>query len=158
MPYTPCMGDFRSGYNARTNEMIEQVGWMVQYVAPSRLSAPFAYSIGFRETFGAAEILITSLPPAICHSMFASIVERLRNSDLLEADTVLDGILEAPYTCALIDLDDEIAARHMLGAVRRCQLRAIDFQGQQLLWPDADNKLPGQAACHASVELAQRLN
>jgi hypothetical protein len=146
---------FRRQHHEQVDEAISREGWMTQYVLARAGRPSFAYSIGFVETFGVPEVLIYGLAPAQAYPIFHTLAQRLASGDLLEEDEPLADVLPVPYTCMLVELDSTIAATHMLGALRRCQERSLDFAAWHLLWPDADNKLPVQMACMPQIVAIQ---
>lgn len=154
------MDDFRDHYWAEIEADITHQGWCGQYVFPvddEGHEYGFTYTIGFTETYGVPEVIVSGLEFQQAMTLLHGLADRLARGDDIPEHVRLHEIVDPPYSCMLVPVDDEVAMSCMKAAVTRCIDKGLDFQAQQMLWPDADNHLPVQGACEPLMAQMQQL-
>lgn len=139
MPETPVP---RSRADERLLEDVANYGWHVAIVPPEEDSPGWAYSVGFLSTFGHPEVVVFGLPPEDAHALVNDVGDRIRNGITAEESAAIGDLLTGRI-CAV---------RGVAGRWKAALLEAATwFHGRedmpvlQILWADADGRLPGDA-------------
>lgn len=145
--------DEDDGDRARARH-IRETGWSVCGILEDESGPAFAFTIGLTETFGHPEIMMQAQKMANMHGILNGVGAAVRGGavyvDGARASDVLDG-----YVCGFRAVDRAFYRDYFGTALFHYKGRP--FTVLQLLWPDANNHVPGDPQCDPHIAALQRL-
>jgi hypothetical protein len=137
--------------------MVETDGWAIEPVdARADLNPPrpaYTYTIGLATSFSFAEVVICGLTPVASRGLLGLVVDLLREGQIPPVGEEFLGLFDGEQRCALLPVDEQF----------NWFASAADFHGEtpfsvvQLLWPDRNGFLPGEAGFDQRLTRAQPL-
>jgi hypothetical protein len=129
--------------------MLEREGWALDAV-PARADVDpplptYAYTIGFEDRFGFAEVCIFGLAPVACRGLFGMIADALAGGTEFPVGPAFIGLLDGGQPCAFLPVDaaGSVGLFPSLAEHHRLAGEADDaFTMTQLAWPDPAGALP----------------
>lgn len=76
----------RAWHRWDTARRVRRHGWTGVFVGDYRSAPSWAYTIGFRETLGAPEIIVFDLPVGVANDLFHEVFRQLRAGELVLRD------------------------------------------------------------------------
>jgi Domain of unknown function (DUF4262) len=137
-----------------TTDQIEQniakYGWQFQFVFDNEGEhPPFAYSIGFEESYNHPEIMIFGLKREIMHSMLSHVASEIKGGKVYELDKKTKNVFSGDYDVMFKNLNESYHPEYA-GI-------AMDYYNKPIriyvmLWPDKNNVLPTESNCQLTVQ------
>ena len=113
---------------------------------------PMAYTVGLPHTFDHPELILFGFPPDMAHGVFEDFVERLRSGERFESGErrLPNGPRELRWRC--LPVAQNQLPPHVGYALAFHRLAGLEGEPRavQLVWPDAENRLPGDPGCEPS--------
>ncbi|GAA3867459.1 hypothetical protein GCM10023084_20690 [Streptomyces lacrimifluminis] len=140
---------------SKIREDIAAQGWSWIWVFdPDGGSPPFAYTIGFKATFGHPETVVTGLPEGTSEGVLGSVHAELESGATFSDGDVSDDVLEA-FAVRFMAVSVDSLSDILTQAVEFYGGR--NFEALQLCWPDKDGNFPGDEDAPAWLNDRQRL-
>lgn len=145
--------DRNMSHRDKVEFMLEREGWALDAVPPrTDLDPPiprYAYTIGFTDRFGFAELCLFGLSPVACRGLFGLVAEALAGGTELPVGVAFIGLLDGGQPCAFLPVD-AAASVAMFPALAEHHLLAREpadaFTMVQFAWPDPSGALPWEPA------------
>lgn len=137
-----------------TKDLIARYGWAVTMVPDDEEGPGFAYTIGLWQRFSHPELLMQGLPLEVMFGVLNIAGERIRSGERLSVGLIDPELLEEA-ACGYRAVPKEKHGEYMGAAVRH--YGHDDFEALQILWPDAQLRLPDTDACDDEIRLVQEL-
>jgi hypothetical protein len=118
---------------------VNTVGWHAAIVEPDHTHHGWAFSVGFTQTFGHAEVAVFGLPNDVLRAVLDAIGQSLQAGGSFAVGQE-DELLAPPYRCVFREIDD--AWRDRLLPDAAWFYGARPFPALQLVWPDRSHRLP----------------
>ncbi|MCC7128421.1 MAG: DUF4262 domain-containing protein [Microbacteriaceae bacterium] len=128
---------------ADLKRMVDTYGWAIRHVLGSSTAVPFSYTVGLTSR-GWAELVITGLPAEIAEAFIRNAVDLQESSGTFQAGEQSSELTESG-SVVMLRVEDRsglTAAERMLG----------DFEALQLVWPDSNDRLPGEVGYRNSPD------
>lgn len=137
-----------------TADLIARYGWSITMVPEDEEGPGFAYTIGLWQGFGHPELLMQGLPLEVMFGVLNIAGERIRSGERLSVGLIDHELLEeAP--CGYRAIPVEKFGEYLGAAIRH--YGGAGFEALQVLWPDAQLRLPDTDACDDQIRLVQEL-
>jgi Domain of unknown function (DUF4262) len=118
---------------------IDACGWHGRWVREDETGPQFSYSIGFRHTLGAPEVIVVGMRSEIAHSLLWEAYRRARRGEAVAPGRFYDSFLDG-HPVTFVEVSDD-ARREYLGFAH--WYYKSDFPALQLVWPSAtDGRWP----------------
>lgn len=138
------MDEALAAQNKQVAENILRCGWHCLHIAPCKDGeAPFTYSIGFTETFGAPEVLVFGLPAEKAHSLLNACASALKGGHAITPDVENPKILSGGYKVIFRRVRPECFGEYLGVAGRYYQ--GGPFGAVVMFLPDSEHRFPWQA-------------
>jgi len=158
--------NFQIPHAEKIDWMIETAGWAIESVDPGSFAtsdgAPFpvySYSVNFDGFIDFPNVVVCGLTPVTCKGLFDLIIEvvpRARDSGSpIEINTDLLGLFDGEQRARFVSIDVQAWGELFVSATS--WYRGRSFEVVQLLWPDRNGFLPGEAGFDQKLRFAQPL-
>ncbi|MFT6289825.1 MAG: hypothetical protein ACJAR2_000410 [Ilumatobacter sp.] len=149
--------DFHIPHAEKIEWMIETNGWALEPVAADPAADPpgpaYAYSIGFPDAVGFADVAVFGLPPVAANGLVTLVADALRGGTEIPVGVELVGLLDNELRCMFAPVD--AAAHGALFATGAAWYRGEPFELVQLLYPDRSGFLPYELGFDQRLRFAQ---
>jgi len=132
----------KNSYERELLENIRQFGWQATFVAGSRGSPSFAYTIGLHGSYAHPELIVIGLPREVAHDAFAAVAQSAASDRPIDFSRTSSEVLPG-YTCAFVSVPRAKYGDYVLSALWWEQ--GDSFALYQLVWPSADGLFPWDA-------------
>jgi hypothetical protein len=135
---------------------IDEAGWGVVGVPADATSAGWAFTVGLWHTFRSPEVAIFGLEPAVMMKCLNLVGDEVSHGRFLAATDVLDHVLEDGFRVTVRRVDPGWRKTFFgtsLGFYRATPL----VPWLQLLWPDRQNRFPGDLGFDGMLDELQPL-
>lgn len=166
-PFGPDVGidDFLVDYMGRVEELIADVGWMLQGAFPTSLDPhghSWVYTIGLGPSFGHPELVIFGLPFESAAPLLNGLGDRVAAGESFPPGRRTDVVRPHGDAELPVQLLEVTLRRHRdeWFAVGRRYYREHDLgvpAWLQLVWPDKTGRLPWDDGCDDGIRAAQPL-
>ncbi|MFJ9359380.1 DUF4262 domain-containing protein [Streptomyces mirabilis] len=140
---------------SKIREDIAAQGWSWIWVFdPDGRLPPFAYTIGFKATFGHPEMVVAGLPEGTSEGVLTSVLAELESGTTFSDGDVSDDVLEA-FAVRF----RAVPADSLFGILAQAFefYGGQNFEALQLCWPDKDGNFPGDEDAPAWLNERQYL-
>jgi hypothetical protein len=142
----------------RIAESVRRHGWHAIAVEGTPEAPPFLYSIGLCDTFGHPEIVICGLNEKTGHQLVSDMVTRIRGGQRYHAGEKDQSLLGGyPVVLRSVHPTQRIVRLGFAAAYYRRAGKPDLFSALQLLWSDAQGRLPFEPRCDSEVVFLQPL-
>ena len=149
--------DFHIPHDEKISWMVETNGWAIESVPPGASTTPdgvpmptYSYTVNFPAAFAMPEVVILGLTPVACRGLFDLVADVVGSGQEINIG-LFDGDQRAKFV--VVDL-----SRHGdLFASAASWHKGRPFDVVQLLWPDRNGFLPGEAGFDQRLRHAQPL-
>jgi uncharacterized protein DUF4262 len=141
---------------------VRRHGWTGIYVGDYSTAPTWAYTIGFRASLAAPEIVVFDLPPASADAVFHELYRQLKTGELVigdgelwRADEGARSVWRKVHPSRFVD-DEEPWLGIALVFDNISNRQPGDFEAYQLVLSDADGRLPWDAGYDERLRPRQR--
>lgn len=147
--------DFHIPHAEKIDWMVGARGWAIEPVAPSTdpPSPAYAYTIGFPERFGFPEVVVVGLTPSAANGLVELVADALAGGAEVPTGVDLVGLLDNDLRCRFVEIAAEDVPNLLPTAV--AWRRGAPCAAVQMLWPDRNGFLPGEAGFDRRLTMAQ---
>lgn len=133
-----CDGYTREELLARTLAIIEQHGWMVQFVEPGRTSPAFAYTVGLTRFHDHPELLVSGLTAEHSAGLLNELGRHVRDGHRFTAGDVI--VSDSPHRYRVLRVNDprRLAVAQEIYSARG----AVLVSGLQVVWSNHEGQWP----------------
>ena len=135
--------------NQEMSRNIETRGWHIVSVAETPDSPGWAFTVGLHRSHTHPEIIIAGLPIETMEAILEALASDVTHGAYYDAGASSAGVLE-DLTCEFRPVDRLRYEPYLESALR--YYGDDEFPAVQCVWPDANNRLPGERG--AEPELA----
>lgn len=140
---------------SKIREDIAAQGWSWIWVFdPDGESPSFAYTIGFKATFGRPETVVVGLPEGTSEGVLSSVCAELESGASFSDGDVSDDVLEA-FSVRFMAVSEDFLSNTLTQATEF--YGGQNFEALQLYWPDGDGNFPGDKNAPSWLNERQRL-
>jgi hypothetical protein len=133
---------------------IARVGWSVIGIEESDEGPGYAFSVGITHTLGRPELVVMGLPFPIAGGIVNTIGDLMRQGREFAAGSRSDDVLDG-RTAEFVAVDPRFY-REYFGYARWVN-RGSDFPMLQCVWPDKEDRFPGEEGYDARFFQLQRV-
>lgn len=152
--------DFHIPHDEKISWMVETNGWAIESVPPGSLTtsdgAPlptYSYTVNFPARFGMPEIVILGLTPVACRGLFDLVADVCGSGQAIEIGAEIVGLFDGEQRAKFVAVD--MAAWSPLFASAVSWHKGSSFGVVQMLWPDRNGFLPGEAGFDQRLRFTQ---
>lgn len=121
-------------------DMIEKVGWAVIGTEREK-GGQYTYTIGLQQFCNSPEVIITGIDMNVAHSLLHGVVKNIVSGVVYNTDDIFTGILGDDRPVKFNAVSKENRINLMCQAYYHNDMN--DFRAIQMIWPDSNNKFPG---------------
>ena len=154
--------DFHSPHDEKISWMVETNGWAIESVPPGASTwaegvpmPTYSYTVNFPAAFGMPEVVILGLTPVACRGLFDLIADVLGSGQTIEIGAEIVGLFDGEQRAKFVDVDMSIHGQMFASAGSWHKGRA--FGVVQMVWPDRNGFLPGEAGFDQRLRFTQPL-
>ncbi len=148
-----------SEIEAQIDKALETHGWFVMAVSGGSdgSTPPFAYSIGFTESLGLPEVVMTGFSYEMCHGVIGTLFDGLKDGRLKfpEEEAKLQDVISNDYDVLLRPIPFEVSSNMTTWAFARPTNTLM--KAWHMLMPDPQNLFPGDPGCDPRYEEMQNI-
>lgn len=144
--------------------MLEREGWALDAVPARTDTDPplptYAYTVGFEDRFGFAEVCLFGLTPVACRGLFGLVADALAGGTEFPVGPAFIGLLDGGQPCAFLPVDaaSVVGLFPSLAEHHRLAGEPDDaFTMTQLAWPDPGGFLPWEPGFDSRLAPVQLL-
>lgn len=149
--------DFHIPHADKIEWMIETHGFAIEPVAAQPAADPpvggYVYTIGYPAAFGFPDVAVFGLQPSAVRGLVDLIADMLRGGTEIPVGVELTGLFDNDLRCCFAPID--LSVWSSLFVTASAWYRGAAFDMVQLLWPDRNGFLPGEAGFDRRLNLAQ---
>lgn len=162
---TTELPNFHIPHMEKIEWMVETKGWAVETVTAGTFSfgdgqplPTYTYTVNFPSRFSMPEIVILGLTPVACSGIIDMIADIRASGQVIDFDATVTGLFDGDQRARFVPVD--IADRAQMFATAcawnaRTSSQTVDVV--QLLWPDRNGFLPGEAGFDQRLRFTQPL-
>jgi hypothetical protein len=132
---------------------VADYGWAVQVIPEDAEGPGFAYTVGLHASYGHPELIVFGLPNDVMQSLLNTCGDRVKGGERLTIDARVPDVLDAHDVRFREVRDPESFREHVGYALWYYQ--GQPFRVLQMLWPDKQNRFPGDAGTEEWLAAAQ---
>ncbi|MEY2627226.1 MAG: hypothetical protein RJB08_985 [Actinomycetota bacterium] len=140
--------------------MVETKGWAIETVAAGAFVTSdgdplptYSYTINFSERFSMPEIVIVGLTPVACSGIFDLLADICSSGQHIDVDATVTGLFDGDQRARFLPID--AASRAEMFATAFAWYKQTPPRIVQLLWPDRNGFLPGEAGFDQRLRFTQ---
>src|SRR5690606_16769752 len=138
------MGEDLATQNQRISDNIRECGWHCLHVFPTKEGQDkFSYSIGFRESYGAPEVLIFGLEREKAHALLNECAQLLKGGHTIVPGVEDGNVLAGDYKVVFKAVRSDSFGEYLGTALRYYQGKP--FSAMIMFLPDRQNRFSWQA-------------
>ena len=146
--------------------MIENAGWAIESIDPGSQATeegvplpPYSYTINFDEFLTFPNVVVCGLTPVACRGLFDMVVDIVSTMTTagqeIEIGADLLGLFDGEQRARFVHVD--MSKWGSLFGTATAWYRTNEVSIVQLLWPDRNGFLPGEAGFDQKLRFAQPL-
>jgi len=159
---TAELPDFHIPHDEKITWMVETNGWAIESVPAGSVAtadgAPmptYSYTVNFPAACTMPEVVILGLTPVACRGLFDLIADVCGSGQSIEIGSEIVGLFDGEQRAKFVPVD--LSRHSALFASAAAWHQGSDFTVVQLLWPDRNGFLPGEAGFDQRLRFAQPL-
>lgn len=157
---TAELPDFHIPHDEKIEWMVETNGWAIESVpaGTGELAAgvpmpTYSYTVNFPQACAMPEVVILGLTPVACRGLFDLIADVCGSGQAIEIGAEIVGLFDGEQRAKFAHVD--VSAHRRLFASALSWHKGSAFDVVQLLWPDRNGFLPGEAGFDQRLRFAQ---
>lgn len=159
---TAELPDFHIPHDEKISWMVDTNGWAIESVPPGSLMTSdgvpmptYSYTVNFPARFSMPEVVVLGLTPVACRGLFDLVAEVCGSGQRIEIGAEIVGLFDGEQRAKFATVDPE---RWMpLFASAASWHKGSGFEVVQMLWPDRNGFLPGEAGFDQRLRYTQPL-
>ena len=134
---------------------IAKHGWMSMDIAADTNTPCFMYTVGFMETLGHPEVVVSGLVSATAHRLICNVHAYIRSGKSLREPGAFELVPGVMLRVRPVD-ESQHAWRLGYAMWHRFHVgKAGSLEAVQVLWPDSNGRFPGDPKCDPQVAASQ---
>jgi len=157
---TADLPDFHIPHDEKISWMVETNGWAIESVPPGASTtadgAPmptYSHTVNFPSAFAMPEVVILGLTPVACRGLFDLVADIVGSGQKISIGVEVVGLFDGEQRAKFVAVD--LSNHGHLFTSAASWHKGRNFEVVQLLWPDRNGFLPGEAGFDQRLRHAQ---
>jgi len=159
---TADLPDFHIPHDEKIAWMVETNGWAIESVPPGASTTvdgvpmpTYSYTVNFPTAYSMPEVVIVGLTPVACRGLFDLVADVCGSGQSIELDSEIVGLFDGEQRARFVLVNRSAYGHLFPSAASWHKGRAFDVV--QMLWPDRNGFLPGEAGFDQRLRFTQPL-
>lgn len=157
---TADLPDFNIPHDEKITWMIETNGWAIESIPAGSCELAqgvpmptYSYTVNFPQAIGMPEVVILGLTPVACRGLFDLVADVCGSGQSIDVGSEIVGLFDGEQRAKFVPVN--VAAHGQLFGSAVGWYKGKPFEVVQLLWPDRNGFLPGEAGFDQRLRFAQ---